>query len=169
MAVTINHTGFVVADLDRALAFYCDGLGLSLSFRVEVASDPLSQLLGYPDVAVKAAFVQGTDGHSLELIQYVRPAVEQRDPAEQYRRNVAGATHLSFIVDDLDATIARLQERGGRLLNPPAQVMDGLRSVYLQDPDGNWVELDEDAVHKAAPFIIHQRTAISPAPGQLAL
>ena len=168
MALLMNHTGFVVSDLERAIRFYRDGLGLTVSFQVEASSEPLSQLLGYENVQVKAAFLRAMDGHSLELIEYVNPKVEQRDPGQQHLRHLTGAVHLSFMVDDLDGTVARLQEMGGTVLNPPAQIMAGLRSVYLQDPDGNWIELDDDAVSRAAPFLIYQRTAIAPAPGELA-
>jgi len=58
MPVTMNHTGFVVSDLARSLAFYCDGL--SLSFQVEASSPALSQLLGYDDARVRAAWVKGS-------------------------------------------------------------------------------------------------------------
>ena len=169
MTITMNHTGFVVADLERSVKFYSEGLGLMVSFQVEAGSEPLSQLLGYENVKVKAAYLRAFDGHSLELIQYVNPPVEVRDPADQHPRHLTGSTHLSFIVADLEGTIARLEQLGATLLNPPVQLMTGLRSAYLQDPDGNWIELDDDAVHRAAPFMVYQRTAISPAPGELTM
>jgi hypothetical protein len=47
-------------------------------------------------------------------------------------------------------------ELGGQKLNPVVKVLDGLKACYLQDPDGNWIELVEDSVHKANPFTITQ-------------
>ena len=168
MSVTLNHTGFVVTDLEEAIKFYCDGIGLTVRFQVEVSDAPaLSSLLGYDDVHVKAAFVGGIDGHSLEIIEYVNPKTEVRDSAEQHRRNVTGGTHLAFNVSDMDAVIERVVAMGAKLNNPPVQFMEGMRSVYLQDPWGNWVELDEDAVHNEAQFVIHQRTSVNPAPGDV--
>ena len=58
---------------------------------------------------------------------------------------------------------------GAKVNNPPVELMEGMRSVYLQDPWGNWVELDEDAVHNRQQFIVHQRTSINPSPGDLRL
>jgi len=168
MGVTLNHTGFVVTDIDEAIKFYCDGIGLTVRFQVEVSDAPaLSQLLGYEDVHVKAAFVGGDDGHSLEIIEYVHPKTEIRDAAEQHRRNVTGGTHLAFNVRDMDAVLARIEPMGAKLNAPPVTFMEGLRTVYLQDPWGNWVELDEDAVHNEGQFIVHQRTAVNPAPGDV--
>ena len=72
-------------------------------------------------------------------------------------------------VAPLPEDTARLEALGGRKVNPPSQIMEGLRSVYLQDPDGNWIELDEDRVHAEAQFLVWQRTAIAPAPGVVKL
>ena len=47
-------------------------------------------------------------------------------------------------------------ELGGQKLNPVVKVLEGLKAAYLQDPDGNWIELVEDSVHKANPFTITQ-------------
>ena len=169
MGVTLNHTGFVVTDIEKAIEFYCDGIGLSVRFQVEAGGAELSQLLGYDDVQVKAAFVGGVDGHSLEIIEYVNPKSEERDAAEQYRRNVTGASHLSFNVKSIDEVLARIEPMGAKVNNPPVELIAGLRCVYLQDPWGNWVELDEDVVHNEQQFVVHQRTSINPAPGDLRL
>jgi len=77
MAVTFNHTGIVVSNLDNALKFYCEGLGLHASLVVDASGAELSQWLGYPDVKVRAAFVSGIDGHSVELIEYKHPKGEK--------------------------------------------------------------------------------------------
>ena len=167
MGVTLNHTGFVVTDIEKALEFYCDGIGLSVRFQVEAGGPQLSQLLGYDEVQVKASFVGGIDGHSLEIIEYVNPRSVERDAAEQHRRNVTGAAHLSFNVNSIDEVLERIVPMGARVNNPPVELMEGMRSVYLQDPWGNWVELDEDAVHNQQQFVVHQRTSVNPAPGDV--
>ena len=35
MSITMNHTGIVVTDIDKALEFYCEGIGLEVRFQVE--------------------------------------------------------------------------------------------------------------------------------------
>lgn len=169
MSVTMNHTGIVVTDIEEALKFYCEGIGLEMRFQVEAGGAELSQLLGYDDVQVKAAFIGGIDGHSVEIIEYLSPKTEVREAAEQHKRNATGAAHISFNVSDMDAIIERVVPMGAVLNNPPVALMDGFRSVYLQDPWGNWIELDEDAVHNQQQFTIHQRTSVNPSPGDVRL
>ena len=69
----------------------------------------------------------------------------------------------------IDEVLARIEPMGAKVNNPPVELVAGLRSVYLQDPWGNWVELDEDVVHNEQQFVVHQRTSINPAPGDLRL
>jgi catechol 2,3-dioxygenase-like lactoylglutathione lyase family enzyme len=60
--------------------------------------------------------------------------------------------HLAFAVSDFDAYLGFLRERGIRYTNfrgssdDPQLRPDGVRQVYLQDPDGNWLEIN-DAAH----------------------
>jgi catechol 2,3-dioxygenase-like lactoylglutathione lyase family enzyme len=161
MSVTMNHTGFVVNDLDASVEFYRDGLGLKVDQIGEGSSPALSLVVGYDNTRLRYAFLTGTDGHTLELIQYVNPAGTTREPEEQYTRSLSGATHLAFIVEDIDRVYQRLLAAGGRKLNPPADMRPGVRACYLQDPDGSWLELAEDAVHSRSPLLIRQNTAWS--------
>ena len=96
-------------------------------------------MLGYDGVILKVAFLSAGDGHALELLHYVHPPGADR-PSEE--RNTLGATHLAFDVDYMDATFQHLIDRGARQLNPPVEIR-GRKVCYMQDPDGNWVELLE--------------------------
>jgi catechol-2,3-dioxygenase len=97
------------------------------------------------------------------LIQYLNPPGTNRPSEQQYDRSISGATHLAFIVDDIDAVYERLLAAGGRKLNPPEPTRPGVVQCYFQDPDGNWIELIEDEVHSHSPFQIRQNTAASSA------
>lgn len=163
MAVTFNHSGIVVSDLDRSLKFYCEGLGLHASLIVDGEGAELSQWLGYPDVKVRAAFVSGIDGTSVEIIEYKNPKAGTRTSADMHKRAAIGASHLAFIVDDIEATWNKLLSMGGTALNPPVSVGDKVKGLYMQDPDGIWVELDEDKGHQDFAFRIIQNTGFAPA------
>ena len=143
MSVAMTHTGFVVKDLDTSLSFYRDALGLDVVREADVSDEGLSKVVGYQDARLKVAMVKGTDGHLLELIQYVNPPVIPRQPEELFERSVSGASHLAFVVDDIDAVFDRLIGIGGRILNPLSVTRTGKKACYMQDPDGNWVELAE--------------------------
>ena len=45
----MNHTGFVVSDMERSLAFYRDQLGLEIERDQVLEGEFISELVGYPD------------------------------------------------------------------------------------------------------------------------
>ena len=140
MVQKLHHTGFVVKNVEESTAFYRDVVGLSLIRAYERMGTGIYQVVGYENAHLSAAILDIGGGHILELIQYVNPRSEDR-PTEE--RNVLGATHLALLVDDIHAMYARLAEKGGQVMNPPAELEPGRIACYLQDPDGNWIELLE--------------------------
>jgi catechol 2,3-dioxygenase-like lactoylglutathione lyase family enzyme len=136
----MNHTGFVVKDLEKTIEFYRDVIGLELTKKVELDGGPIDDVVGYRGANLLIALLSVGDGHSLELIQYISPPGSERPTDE---RNAHGATHLAFDVDDIEQTFERLVSRGAHRLNPPIKVRAGVKCCYLQDPDGNWIELLE--------------------------
>ena len=142
----MNHTGFVVSDMERSLAFYRDLLGLKEERNHVLEGEFISQLVGYPDARLHIIYLGlGDMKHSVELIQYLNPpGVSVTLPD----RNQVGATHLGIIVDDLDSFYQELSSSGARFANPPAVRLGATyplarKGCYLQDPDGNWLELLE--------------------------
>ena len=140
MITRMNHTGFVVRDLRKAIEFYWDVLGLDLLIERERSGGPISQVVGYENTHLKAGNMGLKDGHVLEFIEYISPVAAER-PTEE--RSVLGGGHLAFEVDDIDRTYEELVSRGAKKLNPPVEVVPGRKVCYLQDPEGNRIELME--------------------------
>ena len=138
MIKALNHTGFVVRDRDAAVAFYRDVVGLSVISEYGRKGPGVDQVVGYEGTELRSAVLDLGGGHILELIQYLNPAPAAR-PSEE--RNVLGAAHLAFEVEDVEETFRRLEQGGARVMNPPAELAPGRIGCYLQDPDGNWLEL----------------------------
>ncbi len=143
----MNHTGFVVSDMERSLAFYRDLLGLKEERNNILEGEFISQLVGYPNARLHIVYLGvGDVRHSVELIQYLNPSPEASlVPSE---RNSIGATHLGVIVDDLDSFYEELSTKGVRFVSRPAVRAGAVypfasKGCYLQDPDGNWLELLE--------------------------
>ena len=80
-------------------------------------------------------------GHSLELIEYVRPEAEPRQTMD---RAVLGDSNLAFSVEDAVGTLADMVSKGAKSLNSPAEVSRDRFGCCLQDPDGNPIEFTED-------------------------
>jgi catechol 2,3-dioxygenase-like lactoylglutathione lyase family enzyme len=146
---SIFHVGFVVRDLDASIRFYCEGLGLVLRHRQLQHNAYTASLVGYPDAALEIAQLRLSDaepppsGHILELICYERPPSGPVD----LERSTIGAGHLAFVVDDIFETAERLCSFGARLINEPIHITEGIntggRAVYLYDPDGVCLELQQ--------------------------
>jgi lactoylglutathione lyase len=120
-----DYVVLVVTDLDRALAFYCDVLGLPLGHR----SGPYAQLAtGMTRVSLydRSAMAQ-TLGREL------------RSPATD-----APGFELGFKVDDCDAAYDELVTAGASPAVPPTDRAWGQRTAYVRDPDGHLVELAQD-------------------------
>jgi catechol 2,3-dioxygenase-like lactoylglutathione lyase family enzyme len=142
----MNHTGFVVRDMERALAFYRDILGFVEERNAVIDGERISTLTGFPDARLHAVVLGiGDMRHCIELLQYLHPAGVE---SETTPCNQIGAAHLGFIVDDLEAFHQTLSASGIRFVNPPAIRADAeypwaKKSCYLQDPEGNWLEFIE--------------------------
>lgn len=144
---SVWHTGFTVSDIERSIAFYEGAVGLTLRHRQEQENAYTSTFVGYPDVSLRVAqfaLPGGSDnvsGHVLELCEYVRPRGETIPPGT----NAVGSGHLALETDDLDGTLARMREAGGRSVSEPVDIVAGInrggRTVYVRDPDGITVEL----------------------------
>jgi catechol 2,3-dioxygenase-like lactoylglutathione lyase family enzyme len=140
------HVGVSVSDMERALAFYADGLGLQVASDRVAASETLEALTGGPVASMRIVLLEAPGGGVVELLQYdpgVTPDPEPRPPAPTSR---PGTGHLCLFVDNLDATTSRLLERGGTQVSRAAVRVSageyqGSSCVYLRDPDGFLVEL----------------------------
>ena len=140
MIKSMYHTGLVVQDLDKSVQFYRDVIGLKVVRELERNGGPIAQVVGYPDAHLRGAMLglEGEEGNILELIQYLNPIAASRPTTE---RSVLGGSHIAFYVDDIEQAFQELVSNGGQPLNPPVEIAPGRSGCYMQDPDGNWIEL----------------------------
>ena len=141
MVTGFNHSGFVVKDIDKMVAFYRDDLGLRVEKEVDSKAPPGGNHTGIPGSHRTLVFV-GTQGeHSLELVHYINPT----SPEGHLERNQLGSTHICFNVSDLESLHKKLVSKGIKFVTDPifTDNDDGTRNgiCYCQDPEGNWIEL----------------------------
>ena len=132
------HTGFVVKDLDSSVRFYVDGLGMKLIRRFQSKGSSAARVVGYEPVEMAGALLEIADGTIFELLQYIVPSTDHK---QSHERNVVGASHIALIVEDIYATLEKLDQFGGTKWNEPAETEPGKILSYAQDIDGNWLEL----------------------------
>ncbi|HWY61200.1 MAG TPA: VOC family protein [Rhizomicrobium sp.] len=138
---SLRHAGIVVSDLDRALYFYCDLLGLTLARRMQESGPFVSSILGMENVEVETAKLAGEDGSQLELLAFIQPVADLAPPPSLIRR---GPTHIALTVRNLDSLYARMAAQGVNFTTAPRVSVDGGAKVtFCRDPDGTYLELVE--------------------------
>ena len=137
----LDHIGFAVGNLDRAVDWYTRLLGEAPVLRKVWDIEYISRVLGYPGVKIECAFWDLPGGMALELIEYLEPRPGVVD-METYN---AGNAHLCLVVDDLDADLERLAGElgvtGVEAVEVPWGPYAGSKVCYLRDPDGISIEL----------------------------
>ena len=127
----INHLAVVVDDIEAALAFWRDALGLQLDRVQDV-----------PEQQATIAFLP-TGGSEIEL---VKPTTEDSGVARFLRKRGPGMHHICLEVEDLDSTLQRLKSMGVRLINiEPVAGADGKRIAFIHPESayGVLVELSQ--------------------------
>jgi catechol 2,3-dioxygenase-like lactoylglutathione lyase family enzyme len=144
------HAGLTVSDMDEALRFFRDAVGLEVvadSMRVGEQVEPIVGV--FPD-SMRVVFlnVPGSDA-KIELFEYA--GVEQFSAA--CRPWDAGAGHFCLYVDDAAAVLERLVAAGYTSRKPLRAIPDGphagAKAVYTIGPDGYHVELYQRAASSA--------------------
>jgi catechol 2,3-dioxygenase-like lactoylglutathione lyase family enzyme len=131
----VNHVGHCVTDLARSRRFYEELLDFTFQRELRVPDAPAAQLLRVEaPVGMTAVYLQ-RDGFVLELLHFDRAG---NAPRRERSFTEPGLTHLSFSVDDVAATCARVGELGGEVLTDTD--LGGL-AVMIRDPDGQLLEL----------------------------
>ena len=129
----IDHVGVAVPDLDAAIAFYRDTLGMALLHEeVNEEQGVREAMMGVGDAAV----------------QLLAPLTPEATIARFLDRSGPGVQQVAYRVDDVDAVSATLRERGLRLLyDAPRRGTAGSRVnfVHPKDAGGVLVELVEPA------------------------
>lgn len=136
----VDHMSFTVGDVDRSSAFYA-------RFGWEPHQDYVSAGPEVDDGAdTERADMQirwlkhPLGGPMLELIRY-----QHHDANRSAHNSRVGAAHLCFAVDDVRRAHAELTADGITFLSDPHEDEFGVVWVYMRDPDGNAVEMIQDA------------------------
>jgi lactoylglutathione lyase len=138
MAVTYIHTCYRILDPEKSRDFYTDKLGMKLVGEMHF------------DTATNYFFAMEADASApmLEL-------THNHDQSEPYDTG-NGYSHVAFTVDDLEGTVAKLEEAGVEVaLQPKTMTVEGhdYRIAFVVDPDGYRVELVERGTMKVGDIV----------------
>jgi len=117
----LDHIAVLVPDLDQALAFWEDKLGLPLD-HVETVSS----------MQVKIAFLPLGESE----IELVQPLTEDSGLAKYLAKRGPGLHHICIEVDDIASKLAELKSRQVRLIDEKPVVMEDGRQLAFIHPKG---------------------------------
>ena len=120
-----GHVAIKVTDLEKSLAFWEQGLGFPEMLRLK-----------HDDGSTWLVYLRITDQVFLEIF----PGAEN-DRAPGWNAN--GVNHLCLTIEDLEGTTQRIEAAGIKLTSPIKMGLDGNRQAWIEDPDGNRIELME--------------------------
>lgn len=123
----ILHTMLRVVDLDRAIAFYTEVLGMHLLRRND-----------YPEGEFTLAFVGYQNENAGAVIELTYNwGVEHYDLGD-------GFGHIAIEVEDAAAACDGIRQRGGKVVREAGPMKHGNTVIaFVEDPDGYRIELIE--------------------------
>lgn len=123
--IKVNHIAVHVSELQASKEFYTSILGLN---EIE---EPFKD-------GLHAWFSIGA-GSALHIIEAPNTPTE-----------ISKVNHLCFSLENMDAFIQRLKDTNYPFESWPGEKgkvtirVDGIRQIYIQDPDGTWIEINDD-------------------------
>ena len=138
----MDNMGIVVESLDAAVAFFTE-LGMRLEGRAMIEGEWAGRITGLGNQRVEVAMMVTPDGHSrLELSRFLAPPVvaDHRNAPV----NALGYLRVMFAIENIDETLARLQQYGAQLVGDVVQYQQSYRLCYIRGPEGLLLGLAEE-------------------------
>jgi len=126
----IDHVAIIVRNIEQALVFYRDTLGITPSEIKEV-----------PTEEVRIAFlpIGGPGGSEIELIE---PTTPDSSLTRFLEKRGEGLHHICLEVADIDAALAEMQEKGVPVLDKQPRIAAAGRAIFLHPKGTNGVLLE---------------------------
>lgn len=137
LVTTIDHVGIAVPDLDTAIAWYAEHLGLQAT-HIEVNEEQ----------GVREAMLNAPGDTGGPAVQLLAPLDENSTIAKFIGRNGPGLQQVAYRVHSIDETCAHLRGQGVRLLydEPRRGTADSrINFIHPKDGGGVLIELVEPA------------------------
>ncbi len=147
----VSHIAVGVTDVDAALTFYRDVLGMEVTadYFQDLPPDRGPELHKGRHIKRRQVWLRWGGGEhasalTLDQLQEPIPADTRADIYD------LGVHHFSFWVDDVDAVVGRASAAGFDVIMPHTAATETygeppgrrIQSVFLRDPDGNLVQCD---------------------------
>lgn len=130
MLKRVDHIAIIVRNIEQALVFYRDILGIVPG---EIQEVPTEQ--------VRIAFLPlgGPDGSEIELIE---PTSTDSSLSKFLEKRGEGLHHICLQVDDIDTALVEMQEKGTPVLDKQPRIAAEGRAIFIHPKAANGVLLE---------------------------
>jgi glyoxylase I family protein len=141
-----RHIAIIVRSMDAMLSFYQNILGFRIKRDSIIDSPKFQKGIGIPGASARCVHLELPESTvELELFEFAQP--DKRD-GDHPAINDSGFRHIALVVQNLEATVGELKQKGVAFHSPPIRFeapkeIRGFKFVYLKDPEGNFIELNE--------------------------
>ena len=139
----IRHTGIVVKDLNKALHFYQDLLGLKI-VKDKVETGPyIDKILSLENAKVRTIKMAAENGDLIELLYFQSHLPDSRKEKKAFD---IGFSNIAFTVNNVEEIYKKLQEQEKEIKfnsSPQRSPKGYAKVVFCKDPEGNLIEFTE--------------------------
>ena len=137
----IDHIGIIVNDLAAARDFFV-AFGLVVHGEAKMEGALLDRLLAVDEAKTSFVLLGPPDGGAtIELITFQQPANAQ---VPQQPVHAVGIRHIAFLVEDIDAVVAKLKGMGAEPFSEVLRYEDSYKLCYVRGPEGIILDLAEE-------------------------
>ncbi|TCJ01243.1 VOC family protein [Cytobacillus praedii] len=138
----IDHVGVIVNDLPAAKEFFLE-VGLEVKGEWEMEGELLGYAVGLNDAKVACVGLGTPEGQTwIELIKFYSPTNEK--DSQQPFANTLGIRHIAFTVENIEAVVAKLKNKGTEIFSEIQQYEESYKLCYVRGPEGIILELAEE-------------------------
>ncbi len=135
----MDHAAISVRDMDKAIAFYGDVIGMQKTFD-RTFDEPMARIIGIPGTRVRIVHMRLGES-VVELFDYQYP--HGREPQLDRIQADFGMTHIGFMVKDFEATYKQLLDKGVRFLSEPVEIRPNVWVAYFHGAEYEVCEMRE--------------------------
>ena len=139
MFTKADHIAMSVRDMEKAIAFYRDVVGMEKVFDREFA-EGMARLIGVEGARVRVVHMKLNDS-MIELFDYAYPP--GREPRPDRQQSDFGLIHIGFIVEDFWGTYRHLIDHGVKFLADPVEIRPGVHVGYFHGVEYEVCEIRE--------------------------
>lgn len=141
-----RHIALIVKDMNSIIEFYVNTFGCIVKRDFEINSEEFQKGIGIENASARCVHLVIPDSEvEIELFQFYKP---HNSEIRKQEINDSGIRHFAIVIENMKDAIVELKSKGILIHSDPIRFekpkeIKGFCFVYIKDPEGNIIELNE--------------------------